>query len=120
MDYNLEAAESDDLLVELLEATDDADVDLVNMSARTKNRHPSLYGLYPLPDRRDARENRTPAPPPSEAQGLRLHIKVSELRCSSPIPFHIPYHVNIFTMLNHLPYDNLYHVLSLTICHPLQ
>ena len=81
VDYNLEAAESDDLLVELLETCDDSEVDVVNKACRSKNRHPSLYGLYPLPDRRDARENRTPAPPPSEAQGLRLHIKVSELRC---------------------------------------
>lgn len=80
VDYNLEATESDSLLLELLEQCDDAEVDHANMSARTKNRHPSLYGLYPLPDRRDARENRTPAPPPSEAQGLRLHVKVSELR----------------------------------------
>ena len=59
---------------------DDGEVDEANGVARAKNRHPSLFGLYPLPDRRDARENRTPAPPPSEAQGLRLHIKLSELK----------------------------------------
>ena len=76
MDYNLEATESDKLLLEYLEATDDGEVDAINKN----NRHPSLYGLYPLPDRKEAKENRTPAPPPSEAHGLRLHIKVSELK----------------------------------------
>lgn len=80
MDYNLEAAESDKLLLSLLEVREDADVDKENLDVRKSNRHSSLFGLYPLPDRRDAPENRTPALPPSEHQGLRLLIKVSELR----------------------------------------
>ena len=80
VDYNLDAAESDNLLVEYLELRDDPDVDAENKATRAENRHPALFGLYPLPDRRDAKENRTPAPPPSEAQGLRLHVKVSELK----------------------------------------
>ena len=80
VDYNLDAAESDDLLLELLDVRDDGDVDAENKAMRAEKRHPALFGLYPLPDRRDARENRTPALPPSEAQGLRLHVKVSELR----------------------------------------
>ena len=80
MDYNLEAAESDSLLLDYLEYRDDSDVDAENKSKRASNRHPSLFGLYPLPDRRDAKENRTPSLPPAEAQGLRLHVKVSELK----------------------------------------
>ena len=80
VDYNLDAAESDDLLLDYLEFREDSDVDAENQAKRSDKRHPSLFGLYPLPDRRDAKENRTPAPPPSEAQGLRLHVKVSELK----------------------------------------
>lgn len=80
VDYNLDAAESDDLILEYLQFREDSDVDAENESKRGDKRHPSLFGLYPLPDRRDAKENRTPAPPPSEAQGLRLHVKVSELK----------------------------------------
>ena len=80
VDYNLEAAESDKLLLDLLEVRDDAEVDQENSGQRSTNRHPSLFGLYPLPHRGDARENRTPAPPPSEHQGLQLLVKVSELR----------------------------------------
>ena len=80
VDYNLDAAESDDLLLEYLEIREDSDVDAENKLLRADKRHPSLFGLYPLPDRRDSKENRTPAPPPSEAQGLRLHVKVSELK----------------------------------------
>lgn len=76
----MEAAESDDLLLDYLEFREDSDVDAENQSKRADKRHPSLFGLYPLPDRRDAKENRTPASPPSEAQGLRLHVKVSELK----------------------------------------
>ncbi len=77
VESNLDAFERDDLLLDYLELHADADE---NNSKRAYNRHPSLFGLYPLPDRRDAKENRTPAPPPSEAQGLRLHVKVSELK----------------------------------------
>ena len=80
MDYNLEAAESDNLLLHLLEVKDDIEVDRENLEQRNSNRHSSLFGLYPLLDRRDAPENRTPALPPSEHNGLRLLVKVSELR----------------------------------------
>ena len=80
MDYNLEAAESDRLLLELLEMRDDGEVDRENQTRRTSHRHDSLFGLYPLPDREEAKENRTPSLPPSEHQGLRLLVKVSELR----------------------------------------
>lgn len=80
VDYNLDAAEPDTLLLDYLEARDESVVDAENRTLRAEKRHPSLFGLYPLPDRRDAKENRTPAPPPSEAQGLRLHVKVSELK----------------------------------------
>ena len=80
VDYNLDQAESDELLLELLEEHDDMEVDQENLRSRSENRHPSLFGLYPLPNREDAKENRLPAPPPAEAQGLKLHVKVSELR----------------------------------------
>ena len=56
------------------------EVDHDNLRSRSENRHPSLFGLYPLPNREDAKENRLPVPPPAEAQGLKLHVKVSELR----------------------------------------
>lgn len=80
VDYNLEAAESDALLLDMLESREDSEVDEENQQLRTSNRHPSLFGLYPLPEREDAKENRTPTLPPSEHQGLRLLVKVSELR----------------------------------------
>ena len=80
VDYNLDQAESDPLLLELLDEHDDMEVDRDNLRSRSENRHPSLFGLYPLPSREEAKENRLPAPPPAEAQGLKLHVKVSELR----------------------------------------
>ena len=80
VDYNLEQADSDPLLLHLLEIHDDIKVDKENQLSRSENRYPSLFGLYPLPGREEAKENRTPAPPPSEYQGLRLLVKVSELR----------------------------------------
>lgn len=80
VDYNLEAAESDKLLLDLLGQHDDIEIDRENQRLRSSNRHPSLYGLYPLPDKEEAKENRTPAQPPAEHQGLRLLVKVSELR----------------------------------------
>lgn len=82
VDYNLDQAESDTLLLELLDIHDDMhiEVDKENQKNRSENRHPSLFGLYPLPNREEAKENRLPAPPPSESQGLKLHVKVSELR----------------------------------------
>lgn len=80
VDYNLDQAESDPLLLELFNEHDDMEVDQENLKSRSENRHPSLFGLYPLPNREEAKENRLPAPPPAEAQGLKLHVKVSELR----------------------------------------
>lgn len=80
VDYNLDQAESDTLLLELLEIHDDMEVDMENQKSRSENRYPSLFGLYPLPNREEAKENRLPAPPPAEYQGLKLHVKVSELR----------------------------------------
>lgn len=82
VDYNLDQAESDTLLLELLDIHDDMhiEVDKENQKSRSENRHPSLFGLYPLPNREEAKENRLPAPPPAESQGLKLHVKVSELR----------------------------------------
>ena len=80
VDYNLDQADSDTLLLELLEIHDDIEVDKENLKSRSTNRHPSLFGLYPLPSREEAKENRVPAPQPAEYQGLRLLVKVSELR----------------------------------------
>jgi hypothetical protein len=80
VDYNLDQAESDSLLLELLDEHDDMEVDKENLKSRSENRHPSLFGLYPLPNREEAKENRLPAPPPAECPGLKLHVKVSELR----------------------------------------
>ena len=81
IDYNLEAAESDSLMLNLLELREDSAVDHENAEQRSSGRHPSLFGLYPLLDRGEAKETRSPAPPPSEHKGLRLHVKVSELKC---------------------------------------
>lgn len=81
IDYNLEAAESDKLMLNLLELREDSAVDQENAEQRSSGRHPSLFGLYPLLDRGEAKETRSPAPPPSEHKGLRLHVKVSELKC---------------------------------------
>lgn len=72
--------ESDPLLMEYLEPREDSAVDAENQRMRADKRHPSLFGLYPLPAKGDAIENRSHALPPSEPQSLRLHIKVSELR----------------------------------------
>lgn len=83
IDYNLEQAESDRLMPNLLKLRDDSAVDNENKEQRSNNRHPSLFGLYPLLDRGEAKETRSPAPPPSEHKGLRLHVKVSELRWCS-------------------------------------
>lgn len=76
----MDAAESDNLMLNLLELREDSAVDQENKEGRASGRHPSLFGLYPLVDRGEAKETRTPAPPPSEHKGLRLHVKVSELR----------------------------------------
>ena len=80
VDYNLDMAESDNLMLNLLELREDSAVDEENTEQRSTGRHPALFGLYPLLDRGEAKETRTPAPPPCEHKGLRLHVKVSELR----------------------------------------
>ena len=80
IDYNLEAAESNNLLLELLESRDEVLVDQENMKTRANCRHHSLFGLYPLLDRGEAKETRSPISPPTEHRGLRLLVKVSELR----------------------------------------
>ena len=48
--------------------------------ARTRDRYTKLFGLYPLPSRDSALETRTPAPLPREHHGLKLLVKVVELR----------------------------------------
>ena len=80
IDYNLEAAESNNLLLDLLESHDDVEVDKENTSKRGSGRHHSLFGLYPLLDRGEAKETRSPVSPPAEHKGLRLLVKVSELK----------------------------------------
>ena len=80
IDYNLEAAESNHLMLNLLDVGEDSAVDQDNSEKRATGRHHSLFGLYPLLDRGEAKETRNPVPPPSEHKGLRLHVKVSELR----------------------------------------
>lgn len=78
----MDQAESDMLLLELLETHDDMciEVDKERLKNLSENRHPSLFGLYPLPNREDAKENRLPAPHPAESQGLKLLVKVTELK----------------------------------------
>ena len=80
VDYNLDDAESDDLLLDLLESVDDLLVDDHNLKERETNRHPTLFGLYPLPRREESLENRTPANPPTENEVLKLLIKISDLK----------------------------------------
>ena len=87
IDYNLEAAESNNLLVDLLESHDDAEVDQANSAKRSNGRHHSLFGLYPLLDRGEAKETRSPVSPPAEHKGLRLLVKVSELRYNSCVDY---------------------------------
>lgn len=76
----MEAAESNNLMLDLLDVHEDAAVDRENSEKRANGRHHSLFGLYPLLDRGEAKETRNPVPPPSEHKGLKLHVKVSELR----------------------------------------
>lgn len=80
VEYNLESAESDTLLLNLLDQVEEAALDEQNHMERSSNRYPALFGLYPLPGREDALENRTPALPPSEHEGIKLLVKISELR----------------------------------------
>ena len=80
MDYNLDDAESDDLLLDLLQPVVEQVVDDHNEKVRATNRHPTLFGLYPLPKRDESLENRTPGHPPMEPEGLKLLIKISDLK----------------------------------------
>lgn len=55
-------------------------VDELNEKEREANRHPTIFGLYPLPKRDEALENRTPTVPPMENDVLKLLVKISDLR----------------------------------------
>ena len=81
----LESAESDKLLLSLLEPVKERVMDEENYKERAANRHPTLFGLYPLPGREEALENRTPGIPPSEHEGIKLLVKISELRSALSI-----------------------------------
>ena len=48
--------------------------------ARQYDRYTKLFGLYPLPSRDSVLETRTPAPLPQEQHGLRVLVKVIDLR----------------------------------------
>ena len=48
--------------------------------ARARDRYTKLFGLYPLPGRDTALETRFPAPLPLEHHGLKILVKVVELR----------------------------------------
>ena len=76
----MEAAESNNLMLDLLDIHEEVDIDRENSEKRANGRHHSLFGLYPLLERGEAKETRNTVPPPSEHRGLRLHVKVSELR----------------------------------------
>ena len=80
VEYNLDSAESDKVLMDLLEQKDEQEMDKENAEERSTSRNISLFGLYPLPDREYLKENRNPATPPTEHQGIRLLVKISELR----------------------------------------
>jgi len=48
--------------------------------ARQRDRYTKLFGLYTLPSRDGVLETRTPAPLPQEQHGLRVLVKVMDLR----------------------------------------
>ena len=68
------------MLLKLLDQVDEVVLDEENYKERAGNRHPALFGLYPLPGREESLENRTPVLPPSEHEGIKLLVKISELR----------------------------------------
>ena len=79
--YDLESSESDAVLPDLLvPPLDDRDLDEANRMARQEKRFSSLFSLCQLPDREELIETRQPAPIPDEPEGLKVLIKVSDLR----------------------------------------
>ena len=79
--YDLESSESDALLYDLLTPPqDDRAMDETNRMARKEKRFSSLFSLCQLPDREELIETRQPAPIPDEPEGLKVLIKVSELK----------------------------------------
>lgn len=79
--YDLESSESDAVLPHLLvQPLDDRDMDEANQLARQEKRFSSLFSLCQLPDREELIETRQPAPIPDEPEGLKVLIKVSDLR----------------------------------------
>ena len=79
--YDLDSSESDALFPELLVQTEeDRDMDESNRVARQEKRFSSLFSLCQLPDREDLIETRQPAPIPDEPEGLKVLIKVSDLK----------------------------------------
>ena len=63
-----------------LRVKDHVAVDQENAKLRNESHYPSLFGLYPLLSRSESFETRTPVPPPTEHTGLRILVKVPELR----------------------------------------
>jgi hypothetical protein len=79
--YDLEATENDPLKHSLLEPPlDDHEMDETNRRNRQVPRFSSLFSLYQLPDREELIETRQPAPIPDEPEGLKILIKISDLR----------------------------------------
>ena len=79
--YDLEATENDPLKLSLLEPPlDEHEMDETNRRNRQVPRFSSLFSLYQLPDREDLIETRQPAPVPDEPEGLKILVKVSDLR----------------------------------------
>ena len=77
----MESSESDALLHDLLiPPLDERDMDDANRMARKEKRFSSLFSLCQLPDREELIETRQPAPIPDEPEGLKVLIKVSELK----------------------------------------
>ena len=59
---------------------DDRIMDEKNRLERQAHRFNSLFSLFQLPDREDLVETRQPAPIPDEPEGLKILVKVSELK----------------------------------------
>lgn len=64
----------------LVAPLDERDLDESNRLARQEKRFSSLFSLCQLPDREDLIETRQPAPIPDEPEGLKVLVKVSDLR----------------------------------------
>ena len=66
--------------MDLLGPVEEELMDQENREDRQSHRFPSLFGLYPLPGREEALENRTPSQPPAEHQAIKMLVKISELK----------------------------------------